>query len=705
MERKIQLRRWVNPASRRFLTAQLAIFSLIVFWSTPILTHSQSSTRVITAKWLDQPPVIDGVLSESVWQKAETATNFFYADRTSSVPAKLNTQAMVLYDENTLYVGMRCDEPNMKNLRQTQTRRDDPLWSDDNVQVLLDTYNDQRNCYVLAINTLGTQMDAKISNESNVDRSWDAKWKANVKKNGNHWTAEMAVPFRELRFDPRTTTWGINFWRPHPMDEESYSWSDTGGRFSRVSEFGKLTNLDFSQVDTSRKIGILPYVTQRSLENQGDDADTGLDLIIPISTNITTNVTFNPDFSQLESDPTRINISSDQELYLPERRPFFREGADLFKLPLNLFYTRRVQEIDYGVKSTGKVSDYNFAFINTYGRMIDRYDDNTKKTANLFAARVNRNIGERTVVGVMGIQKHQIALNPDLGTNRDVTLLSFDGRLALHRDWMARSQYVMDFLDGEMHWAYHTSMYWRHGSGWGGDIRLEEIQDGFRPNETGFEDEAFRVIRSRLRYRHRFAEGSLVRSFYLSGSHVYQTNAQQLLRERRIGLSGRIDFGKLDFYSFGGIGVQREDEGVFDRKYFGSQMRYRSKWGHLGLYNRFRMRQGESNRYTSFYADANLFSKLTIDLNISNFFWRDNQNTLIFRFRGNYQFTRRIGWRMFVERVDERLEDEVNYNFNSLFDYQFTPESRFFFVFVNSTSGERAVLTKMSYLFESDLPF
>ena len=100
----------------------------------------------------------------------------------------------------------------------------------------------------------------------------------------------------------------------------------------------------------------------------------------------------------------------------------------------------------------------------------------------------------------------------------------------------------------------------------------------------------------------------------------------------------------------------------------------------------------------------NLFGKLTADLDLENFFWRSYQNTLIFRLRSNYQLTQKIGWLIFVERVDERLQDEISYNFNAIFDYEFTPESHFFFVFVDRVPGERAVFTKLAYLFESNFP-
>ena len=686
---------WTNVQRKQWIG--LGILIITVCLATSAFAKDQNSGRVIKAKWLDAPPVIDGDLSDSVWEQAETADNFYRVESAHGVPAELGTKAMVLYDANTLYVGVHCDEPNMEALRETQTRRDAPVWRDDTIQVLLDTYHDQRNCYVLAVNTLGTQMDAKISNESNFDQAWDADWDAKIQKNGNHWTAEMAIPFSELRFDPEATTWGINFARPHPMEGVRYTWADTGNDFSRVSEFGTLENLEFSRVDTDRKIDILPYVTQRSVEGESLDMSTGLDVAIPFSTNITTNLTFNPDFSQLESDSTRINVSSDREMYLPERRPFFREGSELFELPLDLFYSRRVQDIDYGVKSTGKVGDYNFAFIDTYGTMVDRYDEDEKKQANLLATRVSRNVGERTVIGAMGLQKHQ--------ADRDVTLLSLDGRFALHRDLTAQGQYVTDWIHGEMHSAFHASMDWEHESGWAAEARVEDMPEGFRPNEMGLEDEAFRKTFGRLGYRHRFDKDNLVRGFHASGYHLYKLNGQHLLWDRRIGLSGGVDIGKFNLFTFAGSGTRREDGSLYDRQYIGSNISYRPRWGRLSLYNRFGPRQNRYSRYTRVSANVNLFGKLTLGVNGSNFFWREERNTLIVGVNTNYQFTRRMGWRIFAERADERMSHEVKYNFNSVFDYRFTPESRLFLVFADSTDGERAVLTKMSYLFESGFLF
>ena len=666
----------------------------IVLLTLPLFAETQSSTRTISATWTDNPPIIDGELTDSVWQRAQIATNFFRAKEGSIHPAQLNTEVRMLYDEHMLYIGVRCDEPDMKSLRETKIRRDSAIWQNDCIEVMIDTYRDRRNCYVFGINTLGTQMDERVSNESVFDLSWDAKWESKIKKYPNHWTAEFAIPFRVLRFNRHNTTWGINFWRTHPINGQSYSWARTDF-FGRVSEFGDLTGLNFGKIKTEQKIGILPYGTYRAIENRSNDHDGGLDLILPISTHLTSNVTFNPDFSQLESDPTQINISSDRELSLPERRPFFREGAELFRLPLNLFYTRRVQEIDFGVKTAGKIGGSNFAVINTYGKMIDRYDADKKKQANLLAGRVNYDIGERTVIGAMGIHKHQ--------ADRDVALLSLNGRFGLHRDWTVTSQYAVDFIDGETHRAYHTAMEWLH-EGWLTEIAFEEIQDGFRPNEMGLEDEAFRRGRARVRYKHEFPEANLVQSLGADMRHFYQTNAQKLLRERRSEFRFDIDIGRFDFFTYGGFGMLREVGQLFDTRFIGSVIDYQAPWWHLEVSNRFGTRRDEFNRFTSFSAGVNLFGKLTADLDLDNFFWRTHRNTLIFRLRSNYQLTQKVGWRIFFERVDERLQDEISYNFNAIFDYEFTPESHFYFVFVDRLPGGRAVFTKLAYLFEVSFP-
>lgn len=205
---------------------------MLLLVPTSLFANTQNTRRTIRAVWTENPPVIDGALTDTVWQHADMATHFFRAKEGETHPAELDTEVQVLYDENTLYIGVRCEEPDMKSLRETLTRRDSFVWQNDCIEVMLDTYHDRRNCYIFAINTLGTQADERVGNESVFDMSWDAKWEAKVKKHPDHWTAEFAIPFREVRFNRWNTTWGINFWRVRPINGQSHSWAKTA--FSRV---------------------------------------------------------------------------------------------------------------------------------------------------------------------------------------------------------------------------------------------------------------------------------------------------------------------------------------------------------------------------------------------------------------------------------------------------------------------------------------
>ena len=646
----------------------------------------------MSALRVDRPPRIDGHLSEPAWSRAQLAGDFFRAEQTRGVPARLRTEVAVLFDESAIYVGFRCWEPDMAGLRETLTRRDTRVWADDAVEVVLDTYCDRRNAYVFGVNTLGTQMDQRVSNESAFTMAWDASWEAQVQKHEDHWTVELAIPLAELQYDAAGTTWGVNFWRAHPMDQESYSWSDTGGDFGRISDFGELRGLQLPVGSgPGSRLDILPYASYRALESHADDADAGIDLIYQPRPNFIGNLTVFPDFSQLESDPTLINVNDERELSLPERRPFFRDGAELFDLPLRLFYTRRVQEIDLGLKGTGKAGGYTWAAVNTYGKIIDRYDNDAKRRANLINLRLNRDIGERTVIGAMAVHKHQ--------SDHDLGLLSLNGRVGLGRDWIATGQFVGNSSGDSPQFAYHASTDWRNQSGLSGFVELEEIREGFRPNETGLEDETYRRARGAITFRNEHTEGSRINALVLRGRLFRQTDCAGDLQERYVQAEGSLDVGRFDFYSLARVGQQREAERLRNSRFAGIDLEYASTWGFIGLYNQIGRRQGRLNSFTSLDADANLFGQLTISLAASRFDWRDHQETLVLRTTTNYQFTRRVGLRLFHERVVDRTDETTEDNLNTVFDYEFTPESHFFFVFVRDRAGSRAVFSKIAYLF------
>ena len=168
-------RRDMRTSYMPLLVVFLCLFVPVCSWGEDV-SESSVERRVVNALRTEERILIDGHLSEKDWERAEKAKDFFRAESNRGILAGLKTEAMVLYDDATLYVGFRCFEPDMTRLRETLTRRDTRIWDNDAVEVVLDTYDDDRNGYIFGVNTLGTQMDQHVSNESVFTMTWDARW-------------------------------------------------------------------------------------------------------------------------------------------------------------------------------------------------------------------------------------------------------------------------------------------------------------------------------------------------------------------------------------------------------------------------------------------------------------------------------------------------------------------------------------------------
>ena len=360
------------------LLLTLIVVGILALPISMIYAADDPMLRKVSAVKTDSPPKIDGKLDDPCWQKAAQTGDFIQFEPKAGEPATHKTRVYLLYDANRLYVGFECFKSDMNVLAANSVQRDSFFFSDDHVEVLIDTYLDQRNCYAFALNPLSTQTDRRITNEGgNVRRgssdvgsaiSWDCDWAGYAAKYDDRWTAEFSIPFAELRFPQKDSqaVWGINFWRNDESRQEELSWVDLGGRQYAVSRFGQLTDLPLDQLVTKRPLEVKPYGTLKpeKIGNQDPELDvaTGVDVRYPFSS-MTVDFTLNPDFAQIEADPDRVNLS-DIPLRFPEKRPFFLEGNELFQTPVELFYSRRIEDLMYGGKAIGKMGNYNFAFLN-----------------------------------------------------------------------------------------------------------------------------------------------------------------------------------------------------------------------------------------------------------------------------------------------------------------------------------------------------
>jgi hypothetical protein len=294
--------------------------------------------RVLTRR-LPSPIVIDGAIDDDAWQAAPACSAFVQRDPVEGATPSQRTVVRVLYDDDALYVAARLHDSAPDSVVSELSRRDAGTRSD-KFYVYLDPYRDRRSGYYFAVNAAGTQFDGTLFNDAWEDNSWDGVWQGRARRDAHGWTAEMRIPFSQLRFaEADAQTWGINFQRQMGRGfEDCYFVNRPKKQSGFVSLFPPLEGL--SGVRPTNAIEVIPYATSKAeflrhepLDPFNDGSryfgNVGGDLRMPIGRTLTLNGTVNPDFGQVEVDPAVVNLS-DVETFFPEKRPFFVEGSSIF---------------------------------------------------------------------------------------------------------------------------------------------------------------------------------------------------------------------------------------------------------------------------------------------------------------------------------------------------------------------------------------
>ncbi len=286
---------------------------------------------------------VDGRLDEAAWQAATVVSRFTQRQPQEGAPASERTEVRVLISESALYIGARLYDSEPSKIRARLVRRDEVNSSSDCdfVAVLLDPYHDHSTGVVFRVGPAGSVDDATIAASGNQDLSWDPVWHAHATTDSLGWTAEMEIPLSQLHFNESSdATWGIQIrrWIQRKQELSEFSFTPLKEE-SSVSTFGHLTGL--GSLHAEHHLEMVPYVRMRSEYTQSSAGDpfrdgsdqfpaAGVDLKYGVSSNITLNATVNPDFGEVEVDPAVVNLSA-YETFYPERRPFFVEGADMFR--------------------------------------------------------------------------------------------------------------------------------------------------------------------------------------------------------------------------------------------------------------------------------------------------------------------------------------------------------------------------------------
>lgn len=326
---------------------------------------------------------IDGQLDDPGWKGAGRADNFVEHNPGDQTRPPVETVALITYDQSNLYVAMICyDDP--ATIRASYCERD-RIFQDDYIVLAIDTYDNAVWAYELSVNPYGVQGDLLWSQDGSEDEGFDLIYESAGAITDSGYQIEMAVPFRSLRFpDSPAQTWRVDFWRNHPRDSRrQYSWA----KYDRNEQcwpcqWGIITGIE--NVQPGRGIEIMPsFIGYQAGEMHGDgtpqnpfnfenyDPDGQFSLYgkYAVKSDLTVEATFNPDFSQVESDPPQIDINTTTALSYAERRPFFQEGSDLFRTIFSAVYTRSINDPQVATKIIGRLNRTTVAYLNAYDEL------------------------------------------------------------------------------------------------------------------------------------------------------------------------------------------------------------------------------------------------------------------------------------------------------------------------------------------------
>jgi hypothetical protein len=491
---------------------------------------SQSSPgtaeHVITAARTDTPPVIDGVIDEAEWAGASLATDFIQFQPQRGAPGTQRTEALLLHDDQTIYVAFRVwdDAPIAAQL----TRRDADFFEDDGVIVLLDTFHDRQSAYYFGTNLLATQTDGRIANDGRtVDANWDGTWQAAASRTDFGWTAEFAIPLNTIKYrSGENVSWGINFGRSRRASLEVGYWAGPLDNRFRISQGGTVSQLEVAAAP--KPYQVIPYGL--TVIDQAGKANwkAGIDGRYEITTTTTTFGTFNPDFALIEADRERVNLTR-FEVSLPEKRQFFIEGDAMFRQRIRTFYSRRIGDITAGGKLLGKEGPWAFSALYAHGEPGGQVSDEEAPVEGDFGVvRVQRDLG-RSNIGFMGAGRQF----EELGQGS----VGMDANLFFTDTFGMTAQFAQSFGEhGGGSMAYFIRPSYDSATGHF-HVRYTHLGDRFRDNVNaiGFiRDDNRREVDSATEKTWWPTGGALERIAYDSNYNVYWAADSDVLRSWKV---------------------------------------------------------------------------------------------------------------------------------------------------------------------------
>ena len=479
---------------------------------------------------------IDGSINETAWDKAALAKNFTqrYPNEYGSVSN--DSEVRLTYDDKMLYIAVKCEKAIDQRFNITSLKRDFNTWGNDAFIIRIDPFQDKNNAFAFVVSPFGVQMEAIISNGGqsymDVNRAWDNKWYNKNNIGDHYWVSEIAIPFTTLRFKPRATYWNINFLREDTASNQTTCWAHVPRNFSmnNLNYAGKMY-WDEPLEKTSRNLSLIPYSSGSLGRNYRKDApisdfQIGGDVKYALTPALNLDLTFNPDFSQVEVDRQVTNLSR-FEVYLPERRQFFLENADLFESfgdsQVSPFFSRRIgmirdqktrrtvsSRILYGLRLTGKISlKTRIGLINTHTLRNNDYKGAAAENHTVFALQHRLSNKSNSNIGMILINKQTFETDDyEAGYNR---VAGVDYNYANAKNtWQGKASLLYSFLKKQPKDSYaHIGKLRYTGRNLGFSWSHRIVGGGFS-SQTGFVRRTdYKQIAPRVSYKFFYEEGFL----------------------------------------------------------------------------------------------------------------------------------------------------------------------------------------------------
>jgi hypothetical protein len=444
---------------------------------------------------------VDGSLDENVWARAAVLSGFSQYTPQDGIPAADSTRVFVWYSASALHVGIRAYEQH-GGVHATLADRD-KITADDNIQLILGTFNDKRQAYFLAVNPLGVQMDGTIvettpntgggfqvtiPQRQAPDLSQDFVFTSKGHVTDSGYEVEMRIPFRSLKFQANDVqAWDINVVRFVAHSGYEDTWAPA--RRSNTSFLGQGGTLEgLTGMDRGLVLDLNPMVTRKSNGAMNDARgrweytktrpQIGMNVRYGVTNNLTLNGTVRPDFAEVESDASQIVFDPRQALFFPEKRPFFLDGLEQFNAPKNLIYTRRIANPEAALKLTGKVEGIGIGFISAQDDPSLSANGRYSTIYNI--VRAQRDIGGQSRVGMAYTDR---VVGGDYNRVADV-----DGRILFGNVYTASFQYAQSYdktRDVVRNAPLWDATFARNGRRYGARYTLTGVDEDFRAG-SGF---------------------------------------------------------------------------------------------------------------------------------------------------------------------------------------------------------------------------